>query len=54
MPTKCPHCKKSVHGHDQGKTPFRKLSRAQQRGAIGVASQNLKRMKDIYKEGTPA
>jgi hypothetical protein len=54
MPTRCPHCGKSVHGHDQGKTPFRKLSRAQQRSAIGVATKNLKKMKDIYKAETPA
>ena len=50
--TKCPHCGKSVKGHDDGKKNFRELSREQQRATIANATKNLKEMRAIYKEGT--
>jgi len=46
--TTCPHCGKSVKGHDDGTKTFRELSRDQQRAAIANATKNLNAMKEIY------
>ena len=46
--TTCPHCGKSVKGHDDGTKTFRELSREQQRAAIANATKNLAAMKQIY------
>jgi len=51
---KCPHCGKSIKGHDGGTKDFRDLTPEQQRASIAKTARDLKEMREIYQDSKNA